>query len=165
VSISNYYAYVRKWPIGLLALAALAAGCGSSGTSTSTAGRRDRAVDQSAARFAVRTQAQLKKGQFAAAWRTLHPAEKRVVSAQRLAACYPKNQFPGTVTFRATRTRDVTWLVPGTQDSVPAKEVAITVTSSTQPKQTFTQHLVRRGGGWAWMLSDHYFRAAKAGHC
>jgi hypothetical protein len=141
----------------------LLAACGATKhaqTSTTPTG-----ADESAARFAVRVQAQLKRGRFAQAWRTLHPAEKRDVTARRLASCYPKGQFPGTVTFRATKTRDVHWLVPGTSNSVAAKEVTVTVTPTRGPKQTLTQHLVRVGGGWAWMLSDHYFTAAKAGSC
>jgi hypothetical protein len=156
---------VRKSPLLLLLLAGLLAGCGSSGNGSTASTSGDTALDQSAARFAVRNQALLKQGKFAAAWRTLHPAEKRVVPAARLAACYPKNQFPGTVTFRATKTRDVRWLVPGTSNSTDAKDVTVTATTAGQPKQTFEQHLVRRGSGWAWMLSAKYFAAAKAGRC
>jgi hypothetical protein len=147
----------------LAAMPLLFVGCGSTRHArTSTTPTR---ADESAARFAVRVQAQLKRGRFAQAWRTLHPAEKRDVSAQRLASCYPKGQFPGTVTFRATTTRDVRWLVPGTSNSVAAKEVTVTVTSPSGAKQTLAQHLVRAGGGWAWMLSKQYFAAAKAGSC
>jgi hypothetical protein len=156
---------VRKGSLFLVAVAAVAAGCGSSSSTQQTTRADNPAVDQSAARFVVRIQAQLKRGQFAQAWRTLHPAEKRAVSAQRLASCYPKNQFPGTVTFRATKTRDVRWLVPGTSDSVDAKEVTVTATLAYGSKQTFLQHLVRRGSGWAWMLSKQYFNAARRGSC
>jgi hypothetical protein len=165
VSISNYYANVRKSPLLLLLLTALLAACGSSGNGSTTSTSVDATLDQSAARFAVRNQALLKQGNFTAAWRTLHPAEKRVVSAGRLAACYPKNEFPGTVTFRATKTRNVRFVVPGTSDSTDAKAVTVTATAAGQPKQTFEQHLVRQGGGWAWMLSAKYFAAAKAGKC
>lgn len=166
MSISIYYANVRKGSPFLVLVAALAAGCGSSSSTQQTSTRADnRSVDQSAARFVVTIQAQLKRGQFARAWQTLHPAEKRVVSAQRLASCYPKSQFPGTVTFRATKTRDVRWLVPGTSDSADVKEVTVTATLGDGSKQTFTQHLVRRGGGWAWMLSKQYFNAARRGAC
>jgi hypothetical protein len=164
VSISIYYANVRKGSIVLAAAALLAAGCGSSSKHATTQAN-NASVDQSAVRFVVRLQAQLKRGQFALAWRTLHPAEKRVVSPGRLASCYPKNQFPGTVTFRATKARDVRWLVPGTRDSVDAKEVTVTATPASGSKQTFTQHLVRRGNGWAWMLSKQYFTAARSGGC
>jgi hypothetical protein len=155
---------VRKGSIVLAAFALLAAGCGSSAKKSTTAAS-NAVIDQSAARFVVRLQAQLKRGQFALAWRTLHPAEKRVVSARRLASCYPKNQFPGTVTFRATKTRDVRWLVPGTTDSVDAKAVTVTATPANGAKDTFTQHLVRRGHGWSWMLSKQYFNAARSGAC
>ena len=164
MSISIYYANVRKPLVSVLLLTTVLAGCGSSAKTPKPNGDI-RALDQSAARFVVRIQAQLKRGEFAQAWRTLHPAERRVVSARRLASCYPRNQFPGTVTFRATRTRDVRWLVPGTSDSVRAKEVSVTATSPGQPKQTFTQHVVRRDGRWAWMLSKHYFDAARRGRC
>jgi hypothetical protein len=156
---------VRKRSFIFAAVAVLAAGCGSDAKNTVTTNRGERELDQSAARFVVQVQAQLKRGKFAQAWRTLHPAERRVVSAKRLASCYPKDQFRGTVTFRATKTRDVRWLVPGTKDSVDAKEVTVTAASSGGPKQTFTQHLVRTNGGWAWMLSEQYFDAAKSGSC
>jgi hypothetical protein len=165
VSISIYYANVRKGSLLLAAVAVVAAGCGSSSSDGTTTRADNAAVDRSAARFVVKLQAQLKRGQFALAWRTLHPAEKRVVSAQKLASCYPKNQFPGSVTFRATKTRDVRWLVPGTKDSVDAKAVTVTATPSRGSKQTFEQHLVRRGGGWVWMLSTQYFDAARSGGC
>ena len=56
-------------------------------------------------------------------------------------------------------------LVPGATDSVDAKEVTVTVTPAKGPKQSFTQHLVRRGNGWAWMLSKQYFNAARSGGC
>lgn len=144
----------------------LAAGCGSkSNGGSATPSPAETRENQSAAQFVVHVQAQLKQGKFAAAWRTLHPAEKRAVSAQRLASCYPRNQFPGTVTFRARDVADVRWLVPGTGDTTDAKEVTVTVTSPGQAKQTFKQHVVRRGGGWAWMLSSAYFGRAKSGKC
>lgn len=155
---------MHKGSVLLVAVALLAAGCGSSSKQTSTAARTSQ-LDESAARFVVRIQAQLKQGKFAQAWRTLHPAEKRVVSVQKLAACYPKDEFPGTVTFRATKSRDVHWLVPGTPNTVDAKEVTVTATSRGDGKQTFQQHLVRRGTSWAWMLSKHYFDAARSGSC
>lgn len=155
---------MHKGSLFLVAVALLAAGCGSSSNQTSTAAQTPR-LDESAARFVVRVQAQLKQGKFAQAWQTLHPAEKRVVSVQKLASCYPKGDFPGTVTFRATKSRDVHWLVPGTKNTVEAKEVTVTAASSGDGKQTFQQHLVRQGTSWAWMLSKHYFDAARSGGC
>jgi hypothetical protein len=142
-----------------------ATGCGSKSASTSTRSKAETRANQSAAQFVVRTQAQLKQGKFAQAWRTLHPAEKRAVSARRLASCYPRNQFRGTVTFRATDVADVRWTVPGTGDTTDAKAITISVTSRGQPKQTFKQHVVRIGGGWVWMLSSAYFARAKSGKC
>jgi hypothetical protein len=141
-------------------------GCGSGSksendTTTTTASK----ADEAAARFAVRVQAELKQGRFAAAWHSLHPAERRVVSAQRLASCYPSGQFPGAVTFRAHNVADVRWTVPGTQDTTDAKAVSITATAPGQPKQSFEQHVVPIDGRWAWMLSSAYFAKAKSGSC
>lgn len=155
---------MNKGSVLLVAVAVLAAGCGSGKKQTSTAAQTPQ-LDESAARFVVQIQAELKQGKFTQAWQTLHPAEKRVVSVQKLASCYPKDEFPGTVTFRATKSRDVHWLVPGTKNTVVAKEVTVTANSSGDGKQTFQQHLVRRGTGWVWMLSKHYFDAAKSGSC
>jgi hypothetical protein len=152
----------------VLAVAPLVvAACGSHSAtqSATTTSRHEKIADESAAQFVVRVQAQLKRGQFAQAWQTLHPAERRVVSAQRLGACYPRDEFPGAVTFRARAVRDVRWTVPGTGNTTDAKEITLTATSSAAPKQTFKQHVVRRGSGWAWMLSSAYFRRAKTGSC
>jgi len=154
---------VRKSLLIALPLVALAAGCGSSSATKSAT--TDSRANKSAARFAVDVQAELKRAHFTAAWRTLHPAEKRFVSAARLASCYPRNQFPSAVTFRAREAKDVRWRVPGTADTTDAKEITITATSRTEPKQTFKQHLVRMNGAWKWMLSSAYFAKAKSGNC
>ena len=149
----------------LVVLASVAAGCGSSSKTSATTTKPDESnASESAARFVVAVQAQLKRGQFAKAWKTLHPAEQRVISAQRLASCYPRDQFPGTVTFSARNARDVRWTVPG-GETEDAKEITIVATSSGQPKQTFTQHVVRENGAWKWMLSSAYFKQARAGKC
>jgi hypothetical protein len=155
---------VRKSLFVTLPLIALAAGCGSS-SGTKFAPTTDSRANESAARFAVDVQAQLKRAHFAAAWRTLHPAQKRVVSAARLASCYPRNEFPDVVTFRARTAKDVRWRVPGTADTTDAKEITIAATSRTEPEQTFKQHVVRMNGAWKWMLSSAYFAKAKSGNC
>jgi hypothetical protein len=146
------------------ALALLAAGCGSdraSTTTTATAGPGDEA----AAHALVRVQAELRRGNFATAWQSLHPAERKVVSVQRLAACYPRTEFPRTVTFRATRIEDVVWQVPGTSTISEAKAVTITAASGGRKVATFKQHAVRAGGRWTWMLSSAYFKKARNGTC
>ncbi len=163
MSISIYYGDVRKL-VGFAFLSlALAAGCGSSDNGSNT--RDEQALNQAAARFVVRVQADLRLGKFQRAWRSLHPAEKRVVSTKRLASCYPRDEFPGTVTFRATQAEDVDWLVPGTTDSQEAKEVTVIAKSPGAKGETFTQHVVRVGGQWKWMLSKPFFDRAKRGAC
>jgi hypothetical protein len=144
-----------------LALAALAAGCGDSG-STTTSGR-NAALDQSAGRFVVGIQAQLRRGRFAQAWHSLHPAEQRAVSASRLASCYPRTYYPRTVTFRASEVRDVSWQVPGTTGLSDAEAVTVTARSGGKTIDTFDQHIVRRGNAWRWILSADFFAKAKRG--
>jgi hypothetical protein len=163
VSISNYYERVRKLCV-LAAVALTAAGCGNGGGSTTTIAR-DKALDQSAARFAVQVQAQLRRGRFPQAWRSLHPAQQRVVSAGRLASCYPRNRYPRAVTFRASEVRDVSWQVPGTSGLSDAEAVTVTASSGGKTIETFDQHIVRRNGAWRWMLTRVYFDKAKAGAC
>lgn len=141
----------------------LLAGCGSSDNASTS--RDEQALNQSAARFVVRVQADLRLGKFQRAWRSLHPAEQRVVSAKRLASCYPRKEFRETVTFRATQSEDVDWLVPGTTDSVETKEVTVTAKSPGAKAETFTQHVVRVGGQWKWMLSKTFFDKARRGAC
>jgi hypothetical protein len=165
VSIRNYYEDVRKaFALGSAALAVMAAGCGSSGNSGTTVARSS-ADDKAAAQAVVRVQAELRRGNFANAWRSLHPAEKRVISVQRLASCYPRNAFPRPVTFRASEVRDVVWQVPGSTTISEAKEVTVTATSAGKTLETFKQHSVRVGGTWTWMLSRAYFAKAKRGAC
>jgi hypothetical protein len=153
---------VRKPAVLAVLCVGLASGCGS-GKHTDT--RAEQALNQSAARFAVETQAQLRRGEFRRAWRTLHPAEQRVVSTAQLASCYPRNDFPGTVTFRASQAQDVKWRVPGASEPTDAKAVTVTATSLGRPKDTFTQHVVRIDGHWTWMLSQKFFQNAKNGRC
>jgi hypothetical protein len=153
---------VRKLSL-LGAVALLAAGCGDGGSTTTLA--RKRALDQSAARFVVRVQAQLRRGRFAQAWRSLHPAQQRVVSASRLASCYPHNYYPRTVTFRASEVRDVSWQVPGTSGLADAEAVTVTAKSGGKVIDTFDQHVVRRGSAWRWILSRTFFDSARRGVC
>jgi hypothetical protein len=151
----------------LVLTALLLAACGSTKhaqTRSETTVNRN-AADEAAARLAVRVQAELKQGRFAAAWRTLHPAERRLISAQRLASCYPAREFPRRVTFRAHEATDVRWTVPGTNETTDAKEISVTATSPGQPKQSFKQHVVLVGGTWRWMLNSAYFERAKNGRC
>jgi len=146
----------------------LAAGCGSGGdkaSEDSTTPPRTAPGNQAAAQEVVRVQAQLRRGQFAAAWRTLHPAEKRVISAQRLAACYPADAFPRTVTFRATVVQDVSWQVPGTESFAEAKEVTVKAEAAGKTVDTFKQHAVRVGKRWTWMLSRAFYDKARQGAC
>ena len=145
------------------AVALLAAGCGSSKHEGATG--RSSPGNQAAAQAVVRVQAELRRGQFATAWRTLHPAEKRVISAKRLASCYPRNAFPRTVTFRASEVRDVVWQVPGSSAISEAKEVTVSASSGGKTLDTFKQHAIRVGGTWTWMLSRQYFAQAKRGTC
>ncbi|MGB2953222.1 MAG: hypothetical protein WBB74_07495 [Gaiellaceae bacterium] len=123
------------------------------------------AIDQSAARFVVGVDADLRSGKFPHAWRSLHPAQKRVVTAPRLATCYPSHQLPPTVTFVASKVATVAWTVPGTTRPTQAKEVTVTAKSRGRVVDTFVQHVVRVGDRWAWMMSRAFFRAAKRGAC
>ena len=147
------------------ALTLLAAGCGGGHTASTTTTATPDPADEAAARALVRVQAELRRGNFATAWQSLHPAERKVVSVQRLAACYPRTEFPPTVTFRATRVEDVVWQVPGTSSISEAKAVTITATSGGEKVATFKQHAVRAGERWTWMLSSAYFKKAKNGTC
>ena len=154
---------MRKLAQLMLAVAALVAGCGDGGGSTTTT--RNAGQDRSAARFVIGVQAQLRRGEFRQAWRSLHPAQKRAVSAQRLASCYPRNAYPRSVTFRATEVRDVSWHVPGTSGLSDAEAVAVTATARGRTVDSFEQHIVRAGGGWRWMLSRAFFVRARRGSC
>lgn len=145
------------------AFALLASGCGSdNGSKTAT---RNARLDQTAARFVVGVQADLRRGRFRRAWRSLHPAERRVVSAERLASCYPRNRYPRTVTFTASKVRDVSWQVPGTDGLRDAEAVTVTARARGQTIETFEQHIVRSAGSWQWMLSRDFFDRARRGSC
>ena len=146
------------------ALALLAGGCGSSSGTGTTTRRSGPNLDKGAARFAVQHEAELANRKFAKAWRSLHPAQQRVVSARRIASCYPRYAYPGPVTFRAKTVADVRWTVPGTGETTDAK--AVTLTAKVGKKSTsFADHIVRVDGEWKWSLSEAAFRLAKAGKC
>jgi hypothetical protein len=153
---------VRKFSV-VAAFALLAGGCGSG--SAPKAPTRNAALDESAARFVVAVQADLRRGRFQRAWKSLHPAEKRALSAQRLASCYPRNRYPRTVTFTAKSVRDVSWTVPGTSGLSDAEAVTVTARSAGKTIETFDQHIVRSAGSWRWMLSSAFFDRARRGGC
>ena len=121
------------------ALALLAAGCSGGDNASTLTTTKPGPGDEAAARALVRVQAELRRGNFATAWQSLHPAERKV--------------------------KDVRWTVPGTGETTDAKEITITATSPGSSPQTFTQHVVRIRGHWAWMLSAAYFKNAKTGTC
>jgi len=145
------------------ALALLAAGCSGGDNASTLTTTKPGPGDEAAARALVRVQAELRRGNFATAWQSLHPAERKVISVKRLAACYPRTEFPRAV--RATRVEDVVWQVPGTSTISEAKAVTIAATSGGKKVTTFEQHTVRAGGRWTWMLSSAYFKKAKNGTC
>ena len=153
---------MRKSLTIALAIALGASGCGS-GARTRTSTKQSKA-DESAARFAVRHEVELAQRQFAAAWRSLHPSQKRVISVARLASCFPRDAYRGHVTFRARTVTNVRWTVPGSGNASAAKAVKLTATSA-DGSVTFTHHVVRVDGRWTWALSRESFEKVRRRRC
>lgn len=147
--------------------AALAAGCGSSSSEGTTA--PPTAVTDPAARFVVRIDADLTRGRFRRVWRSLHPAQQRILSATALADCWSKQaQFERAVQFEARDVRDTAWTIPGgPAQPQPARAVRVRIfaVGSRKALDVFTQHVFRVGNRYRWIVRAKILRDFRHGAC
>jgi hypothetical protein len=153
-------------PLALVALAP--AGCGSS---EQPAAVRTTPTKDPAAEFAVRIQAELARRRFRRAWRSLHPAQQRFLSAGALADCWTRSRtskLEQRLRFEAAGVRDEPWRVAGgSAKPQPSKAVLVRVRAvgSGEVLDSFTQHVFELEKGSRWIVSAAIVRQFRAGAC
>jgi hypothetical protein len=153
----------------ILAAAALATACGGS-KGAGQGGGTNVLVDPAAA-FAVRVDADLTNGRFDRAWRTLHPAQQKILSQTSLSNCWRKSgqtELERGLRFEARDVSDQKWPIAGVGGSArPAKAVRVRVLDGTTKKvlDTFTQHVFAVEGRWRWIVAPQIMRAYRSGAC
>jgi hypothetical protein len=150
---------MRRWSVGLLAVALLAAGCGGGGKPAQDPGDFVRAL--------VRN---LYQGKSGVAWETLHPLHKAKVSRARYVACERLEPLPGRIRgFYVVRVKDAPSTVPGSGDEVDSTAVTFRVLLALpglQPQPvTHTAHVFAVAGHWTWVIGPDDYAAYAAGDC
>jgi hypothetical protein len=148
-----------------LVLAALAAGCG--GTSSSTAPTLPVKVDP-AGIFMTQILREEISGQWGRQWRYLHPAHQALITQAQYIACSERmgtDFATGQEIFRVLDVRDEAIDVKG----VPQHTSKLVTISFREPgKQaglTYRLHAVRVGGRWTWILGGRFLSALARGQC
>jgi hypothetical protein len=103
-------------------------------------------------------------GEWSAAWQTLYPAHRRVVTRQEFVACERARPFPAALrSLRILRVRKALVRVPGRARLVAGVALDVHVELAWYgPRDpivfTYTFHVVPVHGHWAWLLSRSRFR-------
>jgi hypothetical protein len=135
-----------------LALAVIAAGCGSSST---TPGK------ESAADFVKRVTLEFSRGQSGRLWDELVPADQAIVSRATFVTCEGNEGF-GLKTMHVLDTYDDPTSIAGT--SQPATAVTLKVTAD-DGTTTATMHAISVNGRWHWTLQPAEYAAYAKGKC
>lgn len=152
----------------LVAVASTAAGCGGSDAAPTP---QPRTVEDPAAEFAVGVHVALARGQFARAWRSLHPAQQRLLRAADLADCWSQGRqaaLEQRLKFEARGVRDEDWKIPGgPQEPQPSKAVRVRILAqaSSAALDVFTQHVFEVEEGYRWIVSAPIMTAFRRGDC
>jgi hypothetical protein len=112
---------------------------------------------------------QIAGNDYADAWLTLHPAQKRVASQRAYVACESQSPIPGklaSVTVLDVSDEQVRVAGEGT---TPGKAVRLKLSiggvGGDPVVVTHTGHAVAVGDHWTWILSPERFAAYEAGRC
>jgi hypothetical protein len=127
-------------------------------------------VTDPAAAFAVRLDADLARRRFRRAWRSLHPAQQRILSARALAACWSRSResdLRRRLRFVARSVRDQPWPIPGGPSRPrPSRAVGVRVVDPRgRVLDAFTQHVFAVRGAWRWIVSARILAAYRHGSC
>ena len=122
--------------------------------------------------FIVRVAEYTEKGQYGRVYELLHPAQKKLMTANDLADCLDetRGQLGGDVTYKIEEVYDEPWDIAGTKlRTQPSKAVTVTIQYTQGDEQilieTFTQHVVNVDGEWRWIASPDVVEALKTGVC
>ena len=138
-------------------IAAVAAGCGSSGTPTTGSSTGS----QTATGFVKQITTQFSLGQAGRLWDSLHPLDQAIVSRGRYMACQSNEGFE-LRSFKILDTYKDPVDIGGS--AKPATAISVRVVSD-DGVTTATMHAVRVGSTWRWILAPADVAAYKQGKC
>jgi hypothetical protein len=116
--------------------------------------------------FVLRVNDYINKGQWGRAWALLHPAQRKLLSANDLADCMEgasvAANFGSEAKLQIEEIYDEPWEIPGTKVTEPSKAITLKAVMNyeeggekieTELGQ-FTQHAFRVGDHWTWIVSQ-----------
>jgi hypothetical protein len=143
----------------LLAVLALAAGCGGSDE-----------PDEDPAAFATTLVERLDRGQTGLAWDALHPRHQEAVPRARYVSCERRDPIAGDVTrIQVADVHEEPWQVPGQDGDADSTAVTLQLTLTLPDAQpdTFdlTVHLFPVDGRWTWVIGPDDYERYEGGSC
>ncbi len=122
--------------------------------------------------FLRRVVSEIVANDYASAWKTLDPAQQKLVPQAEYIRCESLSPIPGELTsVRLVARTEQSIAVPGTSSGpVPSTAVTfrLTITSPTLHDSVVvvhTVHAVRAGGRWAWILPAGRLDLHRSGTC
>jgi hypothetical protein len=107
----------------------------------------------------------LYRGDFGAAYDTLHPAYKKIVSRSQFSDCAASTIPVGQLdSVEILDVFDDPIQIPGAGEQ-KAKAVRVRITSASGTAITFVNHEIKVADRWNWVLSDSAASAYQAGRC
>lgn len=138
--------------VAVIALASLLVACGGG----------DDDSDDGAARFAVSTTEQARKGQSGQRYDDLHPAQQRVVDRDLFMECTADDFFPAE-NIEATDTYEEAITIA---EAGAVMTTAVTIEYDIGDRSdAFTMHVQNLDGHWKWFLATQDVEAFQAGEC
>jgi hypothetical protein len=124
-------------------------------------------VDTRGAEEAVRARIeQLSRGDYAAAWETLHPAHQAIVSQEKFVECGRELQLrrdPTVDTIAILESRQTSKEIAGIGE-VEVVNVQVEQRTGEEARRP-TYDVIEVDGTWRWVLSDAALNAFQAGNC
>jgi len=110
-------------------------------------------------------------GQYALAWKSLHPFHQRIAPRGEYVHCENLTAFPGRLLkVSVVRIQNEPVLIAGEKRTVSSKAVTIRVSVDYPGIDkpvilTDTYHAVAVGGHWTWILTRGNFAQYRSGRC
>jgi hypothetical protein len=141
----------------LVALVAVAAGCGSASATPR----------EGVGTFMTRILREEINGSWSKQWSELHPGHQKLITRSQYVACSRQmgtNVATGNEVFHVLAVQDEPIHVQGVPQTM-SKLVTISFKTPGVTALTYRLHAVNVSGHWAWILGDRFLAAVDRGRC